>query len=184
MEQEWDEFFIKMKLREQFKKRVLRVFGGDLVWPHRKFEKKKKSVLFFHSEKEECIPCGPKKIHLSPILNTQEPAPFAMAGLESCCECLVGAQPKKSILLSGALKLQLVGRSGWAWELPSLAWKLAAWLESIHDLQVPRPAQETAWLNSPGTPGRPFLVKCRPLVTRTRPTSSCKPSHSQRMSWK
>lgn len=87
-----------------------------MVWPHRKFEKKKKSVLFFfHSEKEECIPCGPKKkkkIHLSPILNTQEPASFAISGQESCCGCLVGAQPKKSTLLSGALKLQLVGRSG------------------------------------------------------------------------
>lgn len=38
-----------------------------------------------------------------------------------------------------------------------------------------RPAQETACFNSSGTPGRPFLVKCKPLLTRTRPTLSSNP---------
>lgn len=55
------------------------------------------------------------------------------------------------------------------------ACKLAAWLESIQDLRVPRiyrPAQEIAYFNSSGTPGRPFLVRCKPLLTRTRPTLS------------
>lgn len=126
------------------------MFGGDVVWPYRKVEKKKKSVLFFFILNKNF------STHLSPILNTQEPASFAVAGLESDCGCLLGAQPNKAPCCQGHRNCSSwagVGEPenypGWP-EIWQPAWK-ASMISKCPELRgQPRKQPDLAALGHPG----------------------------------